>query len=136
LIRTWISAAVPHHLGRDTDMTEPQAAPERPEPVQHVVYDGDAVVRSFMALVFEFDDRVKRDFEDRGDCLFCEIAPQPLVRAAVVQIIGTDASRPALVHVFGVGADCVATYGDGLAHAVEIWWNSWCRENLPPYGVY
>jgi hypothetical protein len=97
---------------------------------------GDAVMRPFLALVYEFNERVKQDFEDHGDCLFCEIAPTPLVKAAVIQVIGTDRERPAAVHVYGVCEDCAELYGDGLARALRIWWERYCLEYLPLDGVY
>jgi len=44
------------------------------------LYQGDAFVRPFLALIYEFDDHVKDDFDDRGDCLFCETAPTQFVK--------------------------------------------------------
>jgi hypothetical protein len=116
-------------------MTQP-SPPEWPHSVQQELYEGDAVVRPFLALIFEFDDRARQDFDDHGDCQFREIAPVPFLKAGVIQVIGTDKNRPAAVDVYGICGPCAELYGDGLAGALRIWWEGWCREKLPPCGVY
>ena len=116
-------------------MTQPK--PSELQLVRKEVHKGDAVVRPFLALVYEFTDRVKQDFDDHGDCLFCEITPVRFAKAGVIQIIGTDIDRPAAVHVFGICEDCAKLYADGLARALGITWEGWCRGKLPPpSGVF
>jgi len=57
------------------------------------------------------------------------------LKAGVVQIVGT-VDYPAWVNVFGICAPCAELHGEGLAHALLIFWENWCRKEKPPYGVY